>query len=374
MPTDSPVVHAEDKRLVALLLAGDERAFRQFFSDHYARLYRFALARMGRDTARSRGRGAGDAIARRCKSWRATAARRSSSLGCAPFAAPRSRSGLARAVAAKPHVVLLEDHPDLRAAVDSLVSAPSRTPRLSSSASSARATSKSRSIGCRRATATRSSGSTSKASPRKRSRGSVEHRPRGRELVARPRETRVQRNLRRDARAVERRSAKRSRHERRSAEKRSKSRRRSRALFGRVAARERPSEAAEAAAFAALHFEWRERTRDAPAPAARAGRIAAAASLLSRLAAFGCRAAQPIHIGRARYDRARRRRRRHLARRPVASAAARRTDASSLEGERLATGPATRVALRWHDGGSLRLDSSSRLELVSDRRRATDGR
>ena len=36
-----------------------------------------------------------------------------------------------------------------------------------------------------------------------------------------------------------------------------------------------------------------------------------------------------------------------------------------VEGERLATGADTRVALRWHDGGSLRLDSSSRLELVS---------
>ena len=35
MPTVSPVVHAEDKRLVARLLAGDEAAFKQFFADHY---------------------------------------------------------------------------------------------------------------------------------------------------------------------------------------------------------------------------------------------------------------------------------------------------------------------------------------------------
>jgi ferric-dicitrate binding protein FerR (iron transport regulator) len=35
------------------------------------------------------------------------------------------------------------------------------------------------------------------------------------------------------------------------------------------------------------------------------------------------------------------------------------------EGQRLATGPGSRVALRWHDGGSLRLDESSRLEFVS---------
>ena len=35
------------------------------------------------------------------------------------------------------------------------------------------------------------------------------------------------------------------------------------------------------------------------------------------------------------------------------------------EGQRLTTGPGSRVALRWHDGGSLRLDERSRLEFVS---------
>jgi ferric-dicitrate binding protein FerR (iron transport regulator) len=35
------------------------------------------------------------------------------------------------------------------------------------------------------------------------------------------------------------------------------------------------------------------------------------------------------------------------------------------EGQRLATGSGSRIALRWHDGGSLRLDESSRLEFVS---------
>jgi RNA polymerase sigma-70 factor (ECF subfamily) len=45
------VIHAEDKRLVARLLAGDEPAFRRFFDDHYRRLYRFALPRVGHDAA-----------------------------------------------------------------------------------------------------------------------------------------------------------------------------------------------------------------------------------------------------------------------------------------------------------------------------------
>jgi RNA polymerase sigma-70 factor, ECF subfamily len=122
MPTDSPVIHVEDKRLVALLLAGDERAFRQFFSDHYARLYRFALARMGRDMAAaedaaqaalSRGlqnlanyRGEAQLFTWLCAICRAEIAQ---------WARKRGRR--------EAHVVLLEDHPDLRAAVDSLVSA-----------------------------------------------------------------------------------------------------------------------------------------------------------------------------------------------------------------------------------------------------------
>lgn len=42
-------IYAEDKKLVRRLLAGDERAFAQFFNDNFARLYRFALARLPND-------------------------------------------------------------------------------------------------------------------------------------------------------------------------------------------------------------------------------------------------------------------------------------------------------------------------------------
>jgi RNA polymerase sigma-70 factor, ECF subfamily len=44
----APVIYADDKRQVERLLAGDESAFRRFFDDHYARLHRFALARLSR--------------------------------------------------------------------------------------------------------------------------------------------------------------------------------------------------------------------------------------------------------------------------------------------------------------------------------------
>jgi RNA polymerase sigma-70 factor, ECF subfamily len=43
------VIYADDKRQVQRLLAGDEREFRRFFDDHYARLFRFALVRMAGD-------------------------------------------------------------------------------------------------------------------------------------------------------------------------------------------------------------------------------------------------------------------------------------------------------------------------------------
>lgn len=39
-------VYLEDKRLAKQLLAGDVRAFDRFFDDNFARLYRFAMARM----------------------------------------------------------------------------------------------------------------------------------------------------------------------------------------------------------------------------------------------------------------------------------------------------------------------------------------
>jgi RNA polymerase sigma-70 factor (ECF subfamily) len=43
------VVYLDDKRLAKRVLGGDEDAFRQFFDENYARLYRFALTRLKND-------------------------------------------------------------------------------------------------------------------------------------------------------------------------------------------------------------------------------------------------------------------------------------------------------------------------------------
>jgi RNA polymerase sigma-70 factor (ECF subfamily) len=42
-------VYFQDKKLVKQLLAGDARAFDQFFGENFARLYRFALTRLSDD-------------------------------------------------------------------------------------------------------------------------------------------------------------------------------------------------------------------------------------------------------------------------------------------------------------------------------------
>ncbi|HEU4532235.1 MAG TPA: RNA polymerase sigma factor [Steroidobacteraceae bacterium] len=42
-------LHEEDRRLAARVLAGDARAFEEFFASYFARLYRFAVARVGAD-------------------------------------------------------------------------------------------------------------------------------------------------------------------------------------------------------------------------------------------------------------------------------------------------------------------------------------
>lgn len=42
-------IYVEDRKLTKRLLAGDERAFSQFFDDYFSRLYRFSLARLSND-------------------------------------------------------------------------------------------------------------------------------------------------------------------------------------------------------------------------------------------------------------------------------------------------------------------------------------
>ena len=134
-----------------------------------ARLYRFALARMGHDTAAAED--AAQAALSRALQNLGELPRRSAALHLAVRDLPR-RDRVVGTQDRSPRSPRRADGGSSRPARGRRLACypPAKTPRPSSSASSAHATSRSRSIGCRRATATRSSGSTSKASPRKRSR------------------------------------------------------------------------------------------------------------------------------------------------------------------------------------------------------------
>ena len=109
----------EDLALVRRMLAGDEDAFDGFFDAHFAPLYRFALARMGHDED-----GAEDVV-------QATLARAITKLATfrgeaqlftwlCTFCRHEISAYYARARRAPPTTTLVEDSPEVRAALDSL--------------------------------------------------------------------------------------------------------------------------------------------------------------------------------------------------------------------------------------------------------------
>ncbi|HEY3517962.1 MAG TPA: FecR family protein [Gammaproteobacteria bacterium] len=137
-------------------------------------------------------------------------------------------------------------------------------------------------------------------------------------------------------------------------------------LLGRVGARERPRPAAETAAFEALHAQWRsriawQRRRWLTALAAVSAAAAAAFAVVyvwlqspAPTAPAVLATVEHVEGGDITW-RGDRSQAQPLGALPALS-----------EGQRLATGSGSRVALRWHAGGSLRLDENSRLEFVSE--------
>lgn len=112
-------IYTEDRKLTKRLLAGDERAFSQFFDDYFSRLYRFSLVRLSNDedaacevtqAALSRAlqkihlyRGEAALF-----TWVCVICRREIS----DWWKKQSRH--------REHIVLIEDYPDIRAVVEAL--------------------------------------------------------------------------------------------------------------------------------------------------------------------------------------------------------------------------------------------------------------
>ncbi len=111
-------VYLNDKNLVKQLLAGDQRAFDRFFEENFARLYRFAIARLSDDPE-----GAREVVqitltraVRKLDTFRAESAL--FTWLCA-ICRNEVSDWLRRQGRYRDHIVLVEDFPEVQAAVDS---------------------------------------------------------------------------------------------------------------------------------------------------------------------------------------------------------------------------------------------------------------
>ncbi len=120
-------VHLDDRRLAKRLRAGDAAAFNRFFDDHFARLYRFVLPRTAHDeeatkeivqAALSRG-------LRNIRQYRAEAALFT---WLCSIARNETVDWMRRNARYHEHIVLTEDAPEIRAAVDSFLAPPAEEP------------------------------------------------------------------------------------------------------------------------------------------------------------------------------------------------------------------------------------------------------
>lgn len=111
-------VYLDDKKLVKQILEGKEQAFECFFEDNFARLYRFALARLSDDpeAAREIAQITLTRALRKLHTYRAEAAL--FTWLCA-ICRNETSEWLRRQARYREHVVLTEDFPEVQAAVDS---------------------------------------------------------------------------------------------------------------------------------------------------------------------------------------------------------------------------------------------------------------
>ena len=109
---------ADDQQLIQRMLAGDERAFEAFFSAYFARLYRFALPRLNGNVESARE----VVLSTLTKAMRKLADFRGES---GPFTwicqiCRHEVVDYIRAERRSRHVVLIDDQPDLRMAIESV--------------------------------------------------------------------------------------------------------------------------------------------------------------------------------------------------------------------------------------------------------------
>ena len=111
-------VWLEDKKLVKQLLAGNEQAFDQFFDENFARLYRFALTRLADDpdAAKEVAQITLSKAVRKLHTYKAEAALFT---WLCSICRNETSDWLAKQGRYREHIVLAEDFPEVRAAVES---------------------------------------------------------------------------------------------------------------------------------------------------------------------------------------------------------------------------------------------------------------
>ena len=120
-------IYLDDKKFVKQLLGGDERAFDRFFEENFGRLYRFALARLSDDpeAAREIAQVTLTRALRKLHTYRAESAL--FTWLCA-ICRNETSEWLRNQARYREHVVLIEDFPEVQAAVDTWQAPPDLGP------------------------------------------------------------------------------------------------------------------------------------------------------------------------------------------------------------------------------------------------------
>jgi RNA polymerase sigma-70 factor (ECF subfamily) len=111
-------VYMDDKRLAKQLLAGDARAFDQFFDENFARLYRFAMARLSDDPEGAR-EVVQTVLTRAVQKMHTYRAESAMFTWLCAICRNEISDWLSKQGRYRDHIVLVEDLPEVQAAVDS---------------------------------------------------------------------------------------------------------------------------------------------------------------------------------------------------------------------------------------------------------------
>ena len=115
---DTVPIYLDDKALAKQLLKGDQRAFNDFFEDNFARLYRFALVRLSDDSEGAR-EVVQTTLTRAVQKLHTYRAESAMFTWLCAICRNEISDWYRRQGRYREHIVLIEDFPEIQAAVDS---------------------------------------------------------------------------------------------------------------------------------------------------------------------------------------------------------------------------------------------------------------